>query len=63
MDYNFQIVPEDSLRVETITGEITLQEMIVKTNAFFLTHVMRPVSQGFAIQEVLGHACLKWNFN
>lgn len=35
MDYKFHIVPEESLVVETITGEITLEEMIAKTKALF----------------------------
>lgn len=35
MEYQFQILPEESLVIETITGEVTLEGMIAKTKALF----------------------------
>ena len=35
MEYQFNILSEESLVIETITGEITLEEMIAKTKTLF----------------------------
>lgn len=35
MEYKFNILPEESLVIETVTGEITLEEMVQKTKTLF----------------------------
>lgn len=46
MDYVYEIVPEEGLIIETVTGEITVEEMAQKTEKVFSDPKFEPTFNG-----------------